>query len=110
MSEATGKESKASKEPVTIAVRILDRDYHIACPPDEKDSLLQSAELLNSKLRETRDGGKVSGAERVAVMAALNLAHELLQLRARGGSPQTGARIKSMRQRVESVLRQRPTS
>lgn len=104
MSDA-GKE--APKEPVRVAIRIIDKDYHIACQAEEKPALMQSAELLNEKMREIREGGKVSGAERVAVMAALNLAHEVLQLRARGASPETGARLKSMRERVESALRQR---
>jgi len=95
-------------EPVRVAIRILDKDYHIACRPEEKAALLQSAELLNEKMREIRESGKVSGGERVAVMAAINLAHEVLQLRTSGGSPETGARLKSMRERVESALRQRP--
>lgn len=93
-------------EPVRVAIRILDKDYHIACAADEKAALLRSAELLNERMREIRDGGKVTGADRIAVMAALNLANELLQSRERG-SPETGARLKSMRERVESVLRPR---
>ena len=105
MSEAA---MELPKEPVRVAIRILDKDYHIACPAGEKAELLQSADFLNSKMREIRESGKVSGGERVAVMAALNLAHEVLQLRTRGASPETGARLKSMRERVESALRQRP--
>lgn len=95
-------------EPVRVAIRILDKDYHIACAAEEKAGLLRSAELLNERMREIREGGKVSGADRIAVMAALNLAHELLQLRAVGGSPETGTRLRSMRERVEAALHQRP--
>lgn len=98
---------QSAAEPVRVAVRILDKDYHIACPADEKAALLQSADFVNGKMREIRDGGKVSGSERIAVMTALNLAHDLLQLRARQPSPETGARLKTMRDRVESALRQR---
>lgn len=94
-------------EPVRVAIRILDKDYQIACAADEKAALLRSAELLNERMREIRDGGKVTGADRIAVMAALNLANELLQSRERGGSPETGARLKSMRERVESALHPR---
>jgi cell division protein ZapA len=96
-------------EPVRVAIRILDKDYHIACAPEEKAGLLQSAEHLNEKMREIRESGKVSGGERIAVMAALNIAHELVQLRSRGASPEAGARLRSMRERVESALKQRST-
>jgi cell division protein ZapA len=98
----------ARVEPVRVAIRILDKDYHIACSAEEKAELLRSAELLNERMREIRDTGKVTGADRIAVMAALNMAHELLQLREKGGSPETGTRLKSMRERVEAALHQRP--
>jgi cell division protein ZapA len=63
-----------------VTVRILEKEYHVACPAQEKSDLLASAELLNSKMREIRDSGKVVGLDRVAVMAALNLADELIKL------------------------------
>jgi cell division protein ZapA len=99
----------ARSEPVRVAIRILDKDYHIACSPEEKAELLRSAELLNERMREIRDTGKVTGADRIAVMAALNLAHELLRLRDLGGNPETGTRLKSMRERIETALHQRTT-
>ena len=98
---------RVAAEPVRVAIRILDKDYHIACPAEEKAELLQSADFLNGRMREIRESGKVSGSERIAVMTALNLAHDLLQLRARPVSPEAGVRLKSMRDRVESALRQR---
>ena len=104
---ADHKVAEPVAEPVRVAIRILDKDYHIACPAGEKAALLQSADFLNGRMREIREGGKVSGSERIAVMTALNLAHDLLQLRARPVSPETGVRLKSMRDRVESALRQR---
>jgi len=63
----------------TVTVNILDRDYQVACKPEERDSLLNSARYLNDKMREIKANGSVIGVERIAVMAALNMAHELLQ-------------------------------
>ncbi len=61
----------------TVTVRILDKDYHIACPASESANLERAAEYLDKKMREIRRSGKVIGAERIAVMAALNITHEL---------------------------------
>ena len=61
----------------TVTVRILDKDYHIACPAAESANLERAAEYLDKKMREIRRSGKVVGAERIAVMAALNITHEL---------------------------------
>ena len=54
-----------------VTIRILEKEYNVACPAEEKSALLASAELLNTKMREIRDSGKVVGLDRVAVMAAL---------------------------------------
>ena len=62
-----------------VTVRLLDKEYQIACPEDEREALLESADLLNRKMREIRDSGKVVGVDRIAVMAALNMTHEMLQ-------------------------------
>ena len=61
----------------TVTVRILDKDYHIACPAAESANLERAAEYLDKKMRDIRRAGKVIGAERIAVMAALNITHEL---------------------------------
>lgn len=66
-------------ESVPVNVQILDKEYMISCPLEDKDALLQSAKVLNERMREVRDGGKVLGTERIAVMAALNIVHELLR-------------------------------
>lgn len=68
-----------SDELARITVHILDKDYQVACPDEERDALLESAALLNRKMQEIRESGKVVGLDRVAVMAALNLSHEILQ-------------------------------
>ncbi|MEJ1297538.1 MAG: cell division protein ZapA [Candidatus Sedimenticola sp. (ex Thyasira tokunagai)] len=67
-----------SENTLPINVRILDKEYRIACASDEESSLISSARLLDQKMREIRASGKVIGTDRIAVMAALNLAHELL--------------------------------
>lgn len=68
-----------SGAPETVRVHILDKDYQVACPPEERDALLESARYLDQQMRAIRQGGKVIGVERIAVMAALNIAHALLQ-------------------------------
>ncbi|PKM10228.1 MAG: cell division protein ZapA [Gammaproteobacteria bacterium HGW-Gammaproteobacteria-10] len=60
-----------------ITITILGKDYKIACAVEEQSGLMQSARQLDAQMRNIRDSGKVSGADRIAVMAALNLAHEL---------------------------------
>lgn len=69
--------------PTTVTIRLLDKDYQVNCPPGERDALLQSALLLDQRMREIRKAGNVIGLERIAVMTALNLSHELLGLQAR---------------------------
>ena len=64
-----------------VNVRILDRDYLIACEPDERDGLVSAAHLLDGRMRDIRGGNRMAAIDRIAVMAALNLAHELLQSR-----------------------------
>ena len=66
---------------VTLDVTILGRDFKVACKEDERDELLEAVALLDRRMREIRDAGKVSGTDRIAVMAGLNIAHELLRER-----------------------------
>lgn len=63
---------------VPVNVRILDKDYLVACPKGEEAALLASAKRVDKEMRKIRDSGKVLGSDRIAVMVALNLAHELL--------------------------------
>jgi cell division protein ZapA len=91
---------------VRVSVRILEKEYQVACLPEERSELLDSAELLNAKMREIRDNGNIVGLDRIAVMAALNLSHELLKLRTRGDAAQgdVGRKVRQLRERVESAL------
>ena len=89
-----------------VRVTIMDKEYMVACPPEEKDGLLNSAHLLDKRMREVRDSGKVQGPDRIAVMAALNLTHELLQ--AQGDQKETARlveeRVRAMEERIGQVL------
>lgn len=67
-----------SDNSIPITITILGKEYQIACPKEEKNGLLASAEYLNHKLREIRNSGKVAGSDRIIVLAALNITHELL--------------------------------
>jgi cell division protein ZapA len=74
-----------SDESTRVTVRLLDKEYQVACPEEERAALLESAEMLNKRMREIRDTGKLVGMDRIAVMAALNLSHEMLQDRTNTG-------------------------
>ena len=70
-----------AEAPKTVEVSLLGRTYRVACEDDERESLMQAVAYLETKMNEIRNAGKVTGAERIAVMAALNVAHELLSIR-----------------------------
>lgn len=91
-----------------VSVKILEKEYQIACPADERKSLIDSAEMLNAKMREIRDSGKVVGLDRIAVMAALNMANDLIGARHTEQAIESDAKGKiiEMRERVESALQQ----
>jgi cell division protein ZapA len=96
-----------SEERITrVSVRLLDREYQVACPAEQRSDLLDSAEFLDAKMREVRDSGKVVGLDRIAVISALNLANELIKLRRTGSVVDTdvGAKLRTLRERVESAL------
>jgi len=63
----------------TVRVHILDKDYQVSCPAEQRDALVESARYLDQQMRAIRQSGKVIGIERIAVMAALNITHELIQ-------------------------------
>jgi cell division protein ZapA len=89
-----------------VSVRIMDKEYVVACPYDERSALLDAAEFLNARMREIRDTGKVVGLDRIAVMAALNLAHEFLKGKERESKLDSGVghRVRALRERVEGAL------
>jgi cell division protein ZapA len=89
-----------------VSVRILDKEYTVKCPPDERTDLLDSAEVLNAKMLEARDAAGVVGLDRIAVIAALNMASDLLHAQARDRliEGDVSARLKTISDRVENVL------
>jgi cell division protein ZapA len=89
-----------------VSVHILDKEYLVACGEEERQELLASASYLDQKMREIRDSGKVIGADRIAVMAALNIAHELLT-QGDPGSEQNremSLRLQRLHDKIEGVL------
>jgi cell division protein ZapA len=74
-------ETARKGEPLTVTVRVMGREYTVACPPEEHEALVASADFLNERMTAIRRRGKALGAERIAVMTALNLARELLTLK-----------------------------
>lgn len=92
--------------PASVTVRILEKEYQVACPEEERAALLRSADMLNRRMKEIRDSGKVVGLDRMAVMVALNLANELLQLQTAFEEidGEVSGRSREMRQRMDDVL------
>lgn len=91
---------------VRVAIRVMDHDYQVMCDAAEQDALRASAAFLDARMREIKQGGKVIGAERIAIMAALNLANELLAAeQARERVTALEKRLATLNDRVESFLR-----
>ncbi|MEJ2619886.1 MAG: cell division protein ZapA [Candidatus Thiodiazotropha sp.] len=90
--------------PVTVS--ILDKEYRISCQPDERESLLQAAAYVDGQMREIRQAGRIIGAERIAVMTALNIANDLLlgQKTKEDGSQNISRRIKTLQDKIEIAL------
>ena len=94
-------------QPNAVTVQILDKEYLIGCPPEEQQNLQSAARYLDSKMREIRRSGKVIGADRIAVMAALNITHELLHKQQSQEELQADAEktVKSLINKAESALK-----
>jgi len=73
-----------SVDPKGLQINVMGREFRVACPEDEQKGLLEAVDYLNKKMNEIRDNGKIIGLERIAIMAALNIAHELLTTRVGG--------------------------
>jgi cell division protein ZapA len=95
-----------SKDVKPVTVQILDKDYLVSCPEEERDALTASAQYLDARMREIRASGKVVGADRIAVMAALNIAHELLDKQHQKDDYQQsiGSRIRAIQSKIELAL------
>ena len=91
-------------EAKSLQITIMGREFRVACPEDEQAGLLEAVDYLNKKMLEIRDGGKVIGLERIAIMAALNIAHEMLSTKVGGGFDM--GEIKRRMTRMETVIDQ----
>jgi len=87
-----------------LQINVMGREFRVACPDSEQKGLLEAVDYLNKKMNEIRDSGKVVGLERIAIMAALNIAHELLSTKVGGGFDI--AEIKRRMAHMETVLDQ----
>ena len=93
-----------SAEPKGLQITLMGRQYRVACAQEEQEGLLKAVDYLNQKMQEVRDGSKVIGQERIAIMAALNIAHEFLTTKVGGGFDM--AELKRRMARMENVLDQ----
>ena len=100
--------SATDKNAVTI--NVLGREFRVGCPEGEQKQLLASVEFLNRKMKEVRDTGKVVGNERIAIMAALNIAHEFMSNGSKGANgasvdnPAIRRRILAMQETLDTAL------
>lgn len=90
----------------TVTVKILDKEYQVACPEEQKEELVISAKYLNKQMRSIRNSGKVIGLERIAVMAALNISYELLQAsdHADGSHQPSDDSVKRLNRKLDGAL------
>lgn len=89
-----------------IAVSILDREFLVACSPEERPGLVAAASLVDTRMREIRAGSRTATPDRIAVMAALNFAHELLQLKQSATQVDAafGGELDALRARLDALL------
>jgi len=90
----------------SLDVSILDREFRVACPEEERAELLDAVAYLDKKMREIRDAGKIASVERIAIMAALNIAHELLTTKVGGGFDlaELKRRMQTMQATIDATL------
>ena len=94
-------------QPNTATVKILDKEYQVACPEDQEAQLVVSAKYLDTQMRNIRDSGKVIGLERIAVMAALNISYELLQASEQASSDAAGSEpLNRLNRKLDDALYQ----
>ena len=94
------------KTATAMDVTIMGREFRVTCPDEERKGLLEAVSYLDKKMREIRDSGKIVGSERIAIMAALNITHELLTTRNRGGfdMEEFKRRIDCMQAALDAVM------
>jgi len=95
-----------NKKPQPVSLIIMGKEYRIACDPEEQDDLIYSAQQLDVQMRKMRDSGKITGPDRIAVMAALNLAHELQMMKNQNAvlNQRLSECLTKMSHKIENVL------
>lgn len=95
----------------TLDVKILDRELRVACPEEEREALLDAVAYLDKKMTEIRDAGKIASVERIAIMAALNIANELLSVKVGRGVDLSDftRRMRSMQTAIDQALADQET-
>ncbi len=90
----------------TLEIKLLDRELRVACPEDERSELLEAVAFLDKRMREIRDAGKIASVERIALMAALNITHELLGMKVGRGIDLADfrRRMSSMEAAIDAAL------
>jgi len=91
---------------VAVTVHILDRDYVVACAPEERLGLIEAAQRLDADMRQLRNASRTASLDRIAVLAALNIAHELIQERHRSsqGGNELTRELDALRQKLDTAL------
>ena len=96
-----------SMQSKAINISIMGRDFSVACPPEEQESLMEAARFLDKSMQDIKKTGKIIGAERCAIMAALNITNDLLQLQqATAGQEKVQEKLSSLQERIDDVLRE----
>ncbi|MDD2914235.1 MAG: cell division protein ZapA [Gallionella sp.] len=90
----------------TLEIKLLDRELRVACPEEERGELLDAVAYLDKRMREIRDAGKIASVERITMMAALNITHELLSVKVGRGFDLADfkRRMDSMQAAVDKAL------
>jgi len=97
---------------IPVTVRIMEKEYKISCPEGEHEALIASAKRVNENMQQIREGGKALGAERIAVMAAINIAHELMSASptANEDTSEISARLDNLQKLVDGYMKEKQVS
>ena len=95
-----------NKKSQPVSLTIMGKEYRIACDEEEQDDLIHSAQQLDVQMRKMRDSGKITGPDRIAVMAALNLAHELQMMKNKNAelNRRLSESLAKLSHKIENVL------
>jgi cell division protein ZapA len=95
-----------SNQPSAVEVKILDKEYQVNCPPSDQEALMKSARYLDESMRKIKDRGNIHGAEKIAVMAALNITHDMLRKNRLINETRhiTAQELKSLEEKIDVAL------